>query len=82
MTVKAWTRVLAGFFMLGLLYGALQPLFDILYELCAAQGGQAAAISNMVYIILRYIFPTLVAFSLLLYGVLSSTGKEDNSFFR
>ncbi len=82
MTVKAWTRVLAGFAMIAIVYGALQPLFDVLYELCASMGGQAAATSSMIYYILRYIFPVLCALSLLLYGVLSSTTEEDNSRYR
>ena len=82
MTVKAWVRVLAGFAMIAIVYGALQPLFDVLYELNATMGGQAAAISGMIYYILRYIFPVLCALSLLLYGVLSSTTEEDNSRYR
>lgn len=82
MTVRAWLAVLAGLFAIGIGYGATQPVFDIMYALCYAEGGVAAEKADMIKYILRYIFPTLVVISLLIYGVLSSTTREDNSRYR
>ena len=80
--VAAWFRVLVGLFSTGLIYGVLQPVFDVLYAFNMTLGGQAAEVSEMIRIVLQYIFPVLVVLGLLLYGFLESTRSEDASQWR
>jgi uncharacterized membrane protein YphA (DoxX/SURF4 family) len=80
--VSAWFKVIVGLMVMGLYYGALQPVFDILYALNGTMGGQAATVSTWIGIILEYIFPALVCIGLLMYGVLESTRSEDASQWR
>jgi len=82
MVVKAWIQVLIGFMTLGLIYAVTAPVFDVLYAMCDAMGGNVAYVAEMVQYIMTYAVPTLIALSLLIYGVVSSTKEENNSRWR
>lgn len=82
MVVKAWLHVLVGFMTLGLTYAVTQPVFDVLYAMCYAMGGNVAYVAEMVEYIMTYAVPVLISLSLLIYGMVASTKEENNSRWR
>ena len=76
--VGAWIKVLVGLFILGATFIFTQPLFDILFAIGTAMGGNAAEVQEMIKGELRYI-PTVISLSLILWGFIESTRHENNS---
>lgn len=79
--VGAWIKVLVGLFILGATFIFTQPLFDILFAVGTAMGGNAAEVQEMIKGELRYI-PIVISLSLILWGFIESTRSENNSRYR
>lgn len=79
--VGAWIKVLVGFFILGAVFIFNQPLFDFLFTLGIAMGGNAAHTAGILQGELRYL-PVLMSLSLILWGFIESTRSENNSLWK
>ncbi|MDI9395803.1 MAG: hypothetical protein QM426_10515 [Euryarchaeota archaeon] len=80
-SVQAWVSVLIGFFILGAAFIFTQPLFDFLFALGTAMGGDAQHTANFIRSALRYI-PVPISLSMILWGVIESTRSENASGYR
>ncbi|MDP4225233.1 MAG: hypothetical protein Q8910_02490 [Bacteroidota bacterium] len=76
--VGAWIKVLVGLFILGASFIFNQPLFDFLFALGNAMGGNAAHTADTINSCLRYL-PTVMSLSLILWGFIESTRSENSS---
>jgi hypothetical protein len=79
--VGAWIKVIVGFYILGATFIFNQPIFDFLFALGVAMGGNAEGTANMIDGELRYL-PVLMSLSLILWGFIESTRSENNSFWK
>lgn len=79
--VGAWIKVLVGLFILGAVFIFNQPLFDFLFALGIAMGGNAAETAELLQGELRYL-PVLMSISLILWGFIESTRSENSSIWR
>jgi len=79
--VGAWIKVLAGFFILGSTFIFSQPMFDFLFAIAKAFGGNAVNIANLISGALQ-VLPIPISVSLILWGFLEATRKEDASQIR
>lgn len=79
--VGAWIKVLVGFFILGASFIFNQPLFDFLFAMGTAMGGNAAHTADRIDACLRYL-PTVMSLSLILWGFIESTRSENASIWR
>lgn len=79
--VGAWIKVLVGLFVLGAAFIFNQPLFDFLFALGMAMGGNAAHTAETIDGMLRYL-PVLMSLSLVLWGFIESTRSENSSFWK
>ncbi|AKB79120.1 hypothetical protein MSHOH_2637 [Methanosarcina horonobensis HB-1 = JCM 15518] len=79
--VGAWIKVLTGFFILGATFILNQPIFDFLFALGTAMGGNAAHTAETLDGELRYL-PVIMSLSLILWGFLEATRSENSSFWK
>lgn len=79
--VGAWIKVLVGLFILGATFIFTQPLFDFLFAVGIAMGGNAAHVQEVISGELRYI-PVVMSLSLILWGFIESTRSENASRWR
>lgn len=78
--VGAWIKVLVGLFVLGASFIFNQPLFDFLFAMGTAMGGNAAHTADTINSCLRYL-PTVMSLSLILWGFIESTRSENSSIW-
>ena len=76
--IGAWVKVLAGFFVLGGSFIFSQPMFDMLFAIGTAMGGNAAEVTSLIETSLK-ILPVPMAATLIFWGIIESTRQEDNS---
>lgn len=79
--VGAWISVLVGFFILGASFIFTQPLFDFLFALGTAMGGNAAHTAEFINSALRYV-PIPISLSMILWGFIEGTKSENSSGYR
>lgn len=79
--VGAWIKVLVGFFILGASFVFTQPIFDFLFALGNAMGGNAAHVVSTLQSELEYV-PVVISLSMILWGLIDSTRSENNSGYR
>jgi hypothetical protein len=79
--VGAWIKVLVGLFILGACFIFTQPLFDFLFAVGIAMGGNAAHVANTINGELSYL-PVLISLSLILWGFVEGTSTENGSVWR
>lgn len=79
--VGAWIKVIVGFFVLAASFIFSQPMFDMLFAIGSAMGGNAAEVTELCRNSLN-VLPKFIAGSLILWGILEATRKEDNSGWR
>jgi Ca2+/Na+ antiporter len=79
--VQAWLSVLIGFIVIGISFIFTQPLFDFLFAIGIAMGGNGAELVDHLTTALEYA-PVMVAVSLILYGVFSSMRTDDARRYR
>lgn len=79
--VGAWIKVLVGLFILGATFIFTQPLFDFLFAIGLAMGGNAAEVQATIQGELRYI-PVAMSLSLILWGFVESTRSENASRYQ
>ncbi len=78
--VGAWIKVLAGFFILGAVFIFSQPVFDFLFAVADAFGGNAVHMKQLIQTALTVI-PIPIAVSLIVWGFIEATQKEDASYY-
>jgi hypothetical protein len=78
--VGAWIKVLAGFFILGAVFIFSQPMFDFLFAVADAMGGNAVHVKNLIQTALSVI-SIPIAVSLILWGFVEATRREDASYY-
>ena len=79
--VGAWIKVLVGLFVLGAAFIFNQPLFDFLFAMGTAMGGNASHTAETIDSCLTYL-PTIMSLSLILWGFIESTSSENSSVWR
>lgn len=79
--VGAWLKVIVGLFILGASFILTQPLFDFLFAMGLAMGGNAAEVSELINGELRYL-PVVISLSFILWGLIESTRSENSSSWR
>lgn len=79
--IGAWIKVLVGLFILGGSFIFTQPLFDMLFAVGLAMGGNAVHVQEVISGELKYL-PVLISLSLILWGFIESTRSENNSGYR
>ncbi|MCQ1534841.1 hypothetical protein FTO70_03870 [Methanosarcina sp. KYL-1] len=79
--VGAWIKVMVGLFILGATFIFNQPIFDFLFALGWAMGGNAAHTADTIDGELRYL-PVLISLSLILWGFIEATRSEGNSLWK
>lgn len=80
-SVQAWISVLIGFFILGAAFIFTQPLFDFLFALGSAMGGNAQHTAEFINSALRYV-PIPLSLSMILWGVIEATSHENTGGYR
>lgn len=78
--IGAWIKVLVGLFILGASFIFCQPLFDFLFALGTAMGGNAAHTASTIDSCLKYI-PVPMSLSLILWGFIEATRSENSSIW-
>lgn len=79
--IGAWIKVLAGFFVLGAVFIFTQPIFDFLFAVGTAMGGNAAEVAGLCATSLK-VLPIPIAVSLILWGFIDATRSEDSGYYR
>lgn len=76
--IGGWIKVLTGLFVLGACFIFTQPIFDFLFAIGAAMGGNAAHTASTIDGELKYL-PVLMSLSLILWGFIEATLSEGGS---
>lgn len=79
--IGGWIKVLTGFFILGACFIFTQPIFDFLFAIGLAMGGNAAHTASIIDGELKYL-PVLMSLSLILWGFIEATIHEGGSIWR
>lgn len=79
--VGAWIKVLVGFFIIGAAFIFTQPLFDFLFAIGVAMGGNAETLATKIDAMLTYI-PIVMCLSFVLWGFIEATSSENTGIWR
>lgn len=79
--IGAWIKVLTGLFVLGASFIFTQPLFDFLFAVGTAMGGNAAHTASTIDSCLNYM-PVVMSLGLMLWGFVEASSSENSSGWR